>query len=134
MKSITQGFLVALAFFYVLAFASSSGFGQTASELVGTWDYTSITNLKNGKPFGTVHFQPGQWTITYKQDGTWTMNPALSSGKPAPNGRYVMHGHDVDMKLVNGSRYERYRFAIEQDGRELELTSKETIITASREK
>jgi hypothetical protein len=37
------------------------------------------------------------------------------------------------MKLTNGSPYQKYRFAIEQDGKVLTLTTKESTISASRE-
>ena len=32
-------------------------------ELVGTWSYATMSPLKNGQPYGVVHFQPGQWTV-----------------------------------------------------------------------
>jgi hypothetical protein len=93
-----------------------------------------MTALKYGKPFGTVHFQPGQWTVTFNQDATWIMKPPSSSTKPSGlNGSYTVHGHNVDMKLTNGSPYYKYRFTIEQDGKVLSLTTKESSISASRE-
>jgi putative membrane protein len=49
------------------------------------------------------------------------------------SGSYAVHGHDVDMKLANGSPYQKYRFAVEQDGKVLTLTAKEPTISASRE-
>jgi hypothetical protein len=39
----------------------------------------------------------------------------------------------VDLKLANGSPFQKYRFAIEQDGRVLTLTNKESTISANRE-
>jgi hypothetical protein len=102
-------------------------------ELIGTWDYTSMAALKKGNPFGTVHFQPGQWTVTFNPDSTWVMKPPSSPAKPGGmNGSYAIHGHDVDMKLANGSAYHKYRFTIEQDGKALVLAAKDSIITASR--
>jgi hypothetical protein len=108
--------------------------GQPPPELIGTWDYASMTALKNGKPFGTVHFQPGQWTVTFNQDATWTMKPPSPPANPGGlSGSYAVHGHDVDMKLPNGSPYYTYRFTIEQDGKALTLTTKEASVSASRE-
>jgi hypothetical protein len=37
------------------------------------------------------------------------------------------------MKLANGSPYQTFRFAIQQDGKILTLTTKESTISASRE-
>jgi hypothetical protein len=37
------------------------------------------------------------------------------------------------MKLTNASSYQKHRFAIEQDGKILTLTTKESTISASRE-
>lgn len=102
-------------------------------ELIGTWDYTSMTALKKGNPFGTVHFQPGQWTVTFNPDSTWAMKSPSPPAKPGGmNGSYAIHGHDVDMKLANGSTYHKYRFTIEQDGKALVLAAKDSIINASR--
>jgi hypothetical protein len=104
-------------------------------ELIGTWDYTSMTALKKGKPFGTVNFQPDQWTVTFNPDATWAMKPPSPPAKPGGlNGSYAVHGHDVDMKLGNGSSYQKYHFTIGQDGNALTLTTKDSIISASREK
>ena len=43
------------------------------------------------------------------------------------NGSYAVHGHDVDMKLANGSPYQKHRFAIEQDRKVLTLTTKNLL-------
>jgi hypothetical protein len=108
---------------------------KTARELIGTWDYMSLTALKDGKPFGTVHFQPGQWTLTLNQDATWTMKQPSPSAKPAGivNGTYEVRGHDVDMKRVDGSPFKTSRFKIEHDGKVLILTDTGAIIRATRE-
>jgi hypothetical protein len=114
--------------------ANAAGSPKAPPEVIGTWDYTSMTALKNGKPFGTVHFRPGQWTVTFNQDATWVMQPPSPPAKPGGlNGTYAVHGRDVDMKLANGSPYYKYRFTIEQDGKVLTLTTKESTISASRE-
>ena len=107
---------------------------QPSPELIGTWDYAAMTALKNGKPFGTVHFQPGQWTVTFNQDATWAMKPPSPPATPGGlSGSYAVHGHDVDMRLPNGRICNTYRFTVEQDGKALTLTTKGATISASRE-
>jgi hypothetical protein len=126
--------LISLASVCLVAVGSAGGSPKTRPELVGTWDYTSMTALKNGKPFGTVHFQPGQWTVTFNQDASWVMKPPSPPAKPGGlSGSYAIHGNDIDMKLANGSSYQKYRFIVEQDGKVLTLTTKEATISASRE-
>lgn len=132
MKSIRSYFLIVFASIFVVGFSATGSSSKAASELIGTWDYTSMTALKNGKPFGTVHFQPGQWLVTFNQDATWVMKtpPPNSHGL---NGSYDVHGHDLDMKLASGKPYETYHFAPEHHGKVLVLTTKEHTISASRE-
>ena len=60
-----------------------------------------MSALKNGKPFGVIHFQLGQWTVTFN---TWTMKtppPILRT----MNGSYSVHGHDLEMKMTDGKPY-----------------------------
>jgi hypothetical protein len=134
MKSRNDWLLIAVAVLCLVELGAAGDSSKVPPELIGTWDYTSMTALKNGKPFGTVHFQPGQWTVTFNQDGTWAMKPPSPPAKPGGlNGNYAAHGRDVDMKLTNASPYQKYRFAIEQDGKVLTLTTKESTISASRE-
>jgi hypothetical protein len=113
----------------VISVAASDG----TPQLVGTWNYNSLTALKNGKPFGTVHFQPGQWTATFSPDGTWTMKTPPSINPNGLNGSYQLHGHEVEMKLADGKPYQKYRFAIEDAGKVLVLTAKDSVIRASLE-
>jgi hypothetical protein len=134
MKSRTYWILIALSALCLVEPGGAGNSSKVPPELVGTWNYTSMTALKNGKPFGTVHFQPGQWTVTFNQDATWAMKPPSPPAKPGSlNGRYAVHGHDVEMKLTNGSPYQNYRFTIEQDGKALTLKTKESTISAIRE-
>lgn len=102
-------------------------------KLIGTWNYTSMTALKNGKPFGTISFHLGQWTVAFNQDATWVMKTPSNVNSRGLNGTYEVHGSDVDMKLANGKPYYKYRFAFEQDGKVLVLTDKASINRASRE-
>jgi hypothetical protein len=134
MKSRKFEYLIVLVSVCLTGLNASGGSAKAPPEVIGTWNYTSMTALKNGKPFGTVHFRPGQWTVTFNQDATWVMQPPSPPAKPGGlNGSYAVHGHDVDMKLANGSPYYKYRFTIEQDGKVLTLTTKESTISASRE-
>ena len=43
------------------------------AALVGSWDYTTYTMLKKGKPVGTVQFKPRTMVFTYNDDGAWQM-------------------------------------------------------------
>ncbi len=127
-------FLIILASVFLVGPNVANGGSKAVPELIGTWDYTSMTALKNGKPFGTVNFQPGQWALTFNQDATWVMKPPSPPAKSGGmNGSYDVHGHDLDMKLANGNPYFKYRFTIEQDGKVLTLATKESTIHASRE-
>jgi hypothetical protein len=62
------------------------------------------------------------------------MKPPLPPAKPGgTSGSYSVHGRDVDMKRTDGNSFQKYRFKVEQDGKVLVLTTKESIIAASRE-
>lgn len=127
------GFAIILASVCVIGLNLAEGKKAPPPELVGTWNYTSMTALKNGKPFGTINFQPGQWTVTFNQDATWVMKTPSNLNPHGLNGTYEVHGFDVDMKLANGKPYYKYRYAIEQEGKVLVLTGKEAINRANRE-
>jgi len=132
MKSKWCWFLIALASVCLIRIDATGSSPKVPPELIGTWDYTSMTALKNGKPFGTVHFQPGQWTVTFNPDATWVMKTPPPNPRGL-NGSYEVHGHDLDMKLADGKPYFKYRFTVEQDGKVLVLTTKEATISANRE-
>jgi hypothetical protein len=134
MKSRSFDSLILVVLVCLTGLDAAGGPAKVPPEVVGTWGYTSMTALKNGKPFGTVHFRPGQWTVTFNQDATWAMKPPSPPAKPEGlSGSYAVHGHDVDMKLANGSPYYKYRFTVEQDGKVLTLTTAESTISASKE-
>lgn len=122
--------LSAWIFFLGLTYASASK--EPPTELIGSWSYTSMTALKKGKPFGTVHIEPGLWGVTFNADETWTMKTPPRINPSGLNGTYKVHGHNLDMKLGNGKPYSKYRFAVEQDGKVLVLTGDGSTITASR--
>jgi hypothetical protein len=125
-------FLIVVASACLIGLEAAGSFPKVSPELVGTWDYVTMSPLKNGKPFGIVHFQPGQWTVTFNQDSTWAMKTPPPNSRSL-NGNYSVHGHDLDMKLADGKPYYTYRFTVEQAGKVLVLTTKESTISANRE-
>ena len=133
MKSRYRWVVIVLAFVCLLGLDANGCPPKVPPELIGTWDYASMTALKNGKPFGAVHFQPGQWTVTFNQNATWTMKTPSPPNPRGLNGSYEVHGHDLDMRLADGKPYYTYRLSFEQDGKVLILTNKEATISANRE-
>ncbi|MGB8540950.1 MAG: hypothetical protein WCD49_04855 [Candidatus Acidiferrales bacterium] len=117
----------------LVALDARSASPKIPSELIGAWDYESFSPLKNGKPFGTVHFQPGQWTVTFNQDATWVMKPLTNVDPSGQSGTYEVHGQDLDMKLSNGKAYNSFHFKIDHEGKVLTLENQKTSITANRE-
>ena len=126
-------FLIALVSCNLSTLGAADSLPKIPVELLGTWDYTSMTALKNGKPFGTVRFQSGQWTVTFNQDATWVMKTPSPPNQHGLNGNYEVHRQDLEMKLANGNPYGRYHFTVEQNGKVLVLTDKEVTINANRE-
>jgi hypothetical protein len=94
-------------------------------ELIGTWDYTSLT-IPSG---ATVHFKPGQWTLRLNADATWVMQGPVPSAKQV-NGTYEVHGSNL--KMIGGNDLE-YHFSLKRDGKVLELKDKGSKINAGRE-
>ena len=126
-------FLLVLTSACLMGLDAAAHSPKDTPTLVGTWDYTSMAVLTNGRPSGTVHFKPGQWTVTFNQDGTWVMKPPSVANPHGLNGTYEIHGHDLDMKLADGKPYYKYHFKIEQDGKVLTLKTKDSAISAVRE-
>jgi hypothetical protein len=126
-------FLPALALVYLAALSTAVASREIPPELIGTWDFTSMTALKDGKPFGTIHFKPGQWTLKLKDDGTYIED--FPVGKiPHVEGAYKVHGHELEMKATTRNTDSKYSFALEQDGKILTLTDKgKSIMSANRE-
>jgi hypothetical protein len=133
MKTKWSWFLIVLASVSLIGLDAIGSSSKVTSELIGTWDYTSMTALKKGKPFGTVHFQPGQWTVTFNQDATWGMKLPPPANPRDLNGSYEIHEGDLDMKLADGKPFHKYHFKVEQEGKVLVLTTDESTISANRE-
>lgn len=106
--------------------------GQDSPQaLVGGWDYASMTNLKDGKPSGTVHFKPGQWTITFNPDASWTRSALIPAAKPQA-GTYKVHNNDLILKHNYVASDDKFEFELKNDGKTLTLTNKDTIYQATR--
>ena len=120
----------------VAAVVISAGYAvataQEPQSLLGSWDYKSMTNLKDGKPFGTIRFKPGQWTITFNADGHWTRNAPFPAAKPQ-SGKYKVHERHLTLNLDGMEHREKYEFAIQNDGKELTLTDKKAIFQTVRQ-
>lgn len=133
MRSRRRDFLIIIASVSLMGLDSA----KPPPELIGTWDYVSVTAMKDGKPFGTVHFQPGQWTVAFAEDRTWIMkSPPSLSGHIVTNGTYDVRGRELNMRRAQGESGKpnlKYRFTIEQEGKVLVLTDKESTSSASRE-
>jgi len=116
-----------------LALGVTIAASEIPPELIGTWSFTSMTALKDGKPFGTINFKPGQWTLKLKDDGTYVEDFPVGKA-PHVEGVYKVHGHDLEMQATTRKADIKYHFALEQDGKILVLTDQgKTISTASRE-
>ena len=102
------------------------------------WDYSTFTVVKNGKPFSTIHFQPGQWTLSLNADGTYIEKEPLkprSADSNVATGKYEVHKHDLKMRPDKDGRELKYGFKLEADGKVLVLTDKNSgsISNARRE-
>ena len=127
------GFLLALALVSLAELNLAVASTGILPELIGTWDFASMSPLKDGKPFGTIQFKPGQWSLQLNQDGTYVEKMPLRK-YPLAEGTYKVHGHVLEMKPANGKTDLKYRFALEEDGKVLVLTDKDKSITrANRE-
>jgi|SRR5208282_1159382 len=130
--------LALLACSYFLAVSNAIASSEIPPGLVGTWNYSSLTIIKNGKPFGTVHFRPGQWTLKLNADGTYLTKGPLkspSSDSSGSAGKYEVHKHDLGMRPDDGGHDLKYNFKLKQGGKVLMLTDENdgTIISATRE-
>ncbi|MGC2364255.1 MAG: hypothetical protein WA555_04505 [Candidatus Sulfotelmatobacter sp.] len=110
---------------WLLAFGLAKASDEVPQELIGTWDYISLT-IPSG---ATVHFKPGQWTLKLNADKTWVMEGLVPKHWKA-NGAYEVHGSKLKL---NGGNDLEYHFSLKRDGKVLELKDKSSKISASRE-
>ena len=131
-------FVAVLVCVCFVAIGASVVSSQIPPDLIGMWNYSSLTAIKDGRPFGTVHFQPGQWTMKLNADGRFFEKGPLkskSSDSDGATGKYEVHKHEFDMRPDRGSHELKYNFKLEEGGKVLVLTDKDkgTIIKADRE-
>jgi len=105
---------------------------KIAPELLGTWNYTSMAALDKGKPSGTIHFHPGQWSVTFGNDAKWSMILPSNVNAHGLSGTYKIHKQTLEMRLSDGRPYYKYRFSFEEDGKVLVLTGDQSINRATR--
>ena len=101
------------------------------AALIGTWDYTSYTLIQKGKPSGTLQFKPHTMLFTYHEDGTWEME-ASDSTHTTHNGSFEIHGSELIMKKADGSPYQDCDVELTDNGKQMVLKDKRSIITASK--
>jgi hypothetical protein len=122
--------VITLGFFFMIAqMASADPLGKAA--LIGTWDYTSYTLIQKGKPSGTLQFKPHTMLFTYHEDGTWEME-ASDSTHTTHNGSFEIHGSELIMKKADGSPYQDCDVELTDNGKQMVLKDKRSIITASK--
>jgi hypothetical protein len=125
MRAMKIKLLLILVCVWLLALGLANASDELPQELIGIWDYTSLT-LSSGT---TVHFKPGQWTLKLNADATWVMQGPTPNAKPV-NGTYEVHGSKLKL---NGGNDLEYHFSLKHDGKVLELKDKNSKISASRE-
>ncbi len=125
MREMKSKILLILVCVGLLALGLAKASSELPQELVGVWDYASLT-ISSG---ATVHFKPGQWTLKLSADATWLMQGPLPNAKPV-NGTYEVHGSELKM---NGGNNLEYHFSLKHDGKVLELKDKSSKISATRE-
>ncbi len=111
-------------------FASGASIDKAA--LVGSWDYTTYTMLKKGKPVGTIQFKPRSMVFTYNDDGTWQMQ-ADDATHTHRNGTYeLLHGSELVLKNPDGSGYQDFQLEMRSDGRFMLLRDNKSALTAEK--
>ncbi len=123
-------FSVLLSFSTLPLFASGNPIDKVA--LVGSWDYTTYTMLKKGKPAGTVQFKPRSMVFTYNDDGTWQMQ-ADDATHTHRGGTYeLLHGSELVLKNSDGSPYQDFQVEMRSDGKFMLLRDDKSALTAEK--
>lgn len=121
---------ILLLFVTIPVFASGASIDKSA--LVGSWDYTTYTMLKDGKPAGTLQFKPRSMVFTYSNDGTWRMQ-ANDATHTHRSGTYqLLHGSELVLKNSDGSPYQDFQVEIRGQGRSMLLRDNKSILTADK--
>jgi len=101
------------------------------TALIGRWDYTSYTVLKEGRPSGTVQFKPGTLVFTYHQDETWEME-ANDATHTQLNGYYEVRRRQLIMRKSDGSPYQDCEVEMKDGGKAMIMKDKRSIVTATK--
>ena len=101
------------------------------SALIGKWNYTSFTMIKNGKATGTAHFTVGTMVFTYFENGTWEMQ-AADANRTHLTGTYTIRENELIMKKTDGSLYQDVQVEMSSDGRDMTLRDKRSVVTATK--
>lgn len=123
-------FSVLLSLSTVPLFAAGTPIDKAA--LVGSWDYTTYTMLKKGKPAGTIQFKPRSMVFTYNDDGTWQMQ-ADDATHTHRSGTYeLLHGLELVLKNSDGSPYQDFQVEMRSDGKFMLLRDEKSALTAEK--
>ena len=110
----------------------AAGTSIDKAVLVGSWDYTTYTMLKKGKPVGTIQFKPRSMIFTYNGDGTWQMQ-ADDATHTHRSGTYaLLHGSELVLKNSDGSPYQDFQVEIRSDGKFMLLRDDKSALTAEK--
>lgn len=122
--------LILLSLSTVPLFAAGASIDKAA--LVGSWDYTTYTMLKKGKPVGTIQFKPRSMVFTYNDDGTWQMQ-ADDATHTRRSGTYeLVHGSELVLENSDGSPYQDFQVEMRSDGRFMLLRDDKSALTAEK--
>ncbi|MBB5338322.1 hypothetical protein [Tunturiibacter gelidoferens] len=130
MELLTMRNLFTFAFLFAIANVVSAAQLDKAT-LIGQWDYTSYTILQRGRPSGAVQFKPRTMLFTYHEGGAWEME-AGDATHTKLNGSYEVHDTELIMKKTDGSTYQDFTVEFRNDGKEMVMRDKRSIVTASK--
>ncbi|NYF52432.1 hypothetical protein [Tunturiibacter gelidoferens] len=80
---------------------------------------------------GAVQFKPRTMLFTYHEGGAWEME-AGDATHTKLNGSYEVHDTELIMKKTDGSTYQDFTVEFRNDGKEMVMRDKRSIVTASK--
>lgn len=129
-KGLSLACSILLSLITIPLFASGASIDKAA--LVGSWDYTTYTMLKKGKPTGTIQFKPRSMVFTYHDDGTWQMQ-ADDATHTHRSGTYELrNGSELVLKNSDGSPYQDFQVEMRSDGKFMLLRDDKSALTAEK--
>jgi len=127
-----KAFSVSILLSLLAAPLFAAGAPVDKAALVGSWDYTTYTMLKKGKPVGTVQFKPRSMVFTYNDTGAWQMQ-ADDATHTHRSGTYeLLHGSELVLKNSDGSPYQDFQVEMRSDGRFMLLRDEKSVLTAEK--